>query len=298
MKILVTGSSGTIGTRLCEVLMKNHEVVGIDWKNNKWNQAVEAITKHMDLREPLKLEGNFDAIVHFAANARVYDLVVDPNLARDNFLTTFNVLEFARKAGIKKVVFASSRETYGNAGKLKYKEGDVRIENCESPYTASKIAGESLVQSYRRCYGIDFVIVRFSNVYGMYDDSDRFIPLVIGKAKRNETVEIFGKEKKLDFTYIDDAVNGVVLALEKFARVRNQVFNIAQGKSSTLLAVAKEIIKQTNSKSGLELKPNRTGEVVRYQADTSKVRRLLGYKPKTSTTEGIRKSLEWYGKNI
>jgi len=222
---------------------------------------------------------------------------VEPDLARDNFITTYNALEFARKVGIKRFIFASSRETYGNAGKLSYREGDVRIENCESPYTASKISGEALVQSYRRCYDMEFVIVRFSNVYGMYDDSDRFVPLIIRKSAKNETLEIFGKKKKLDFTYIDDAVAGIVLAIENFSLAQNQTINIAKGSSSSLVSVAKMIIKSTHSKSKLAIKANRTGEVIRYQADISKARRLLGFKPRIGISAGIKKTLEWYREN-
>ncbi|MBI2523745.1 NAD(P)-dependent oxidoreductase, partial [Candidatus Peregrinibacteria bacterium] len=118
MRILVTGSSGTIGTRLCEKLLEQgHDVVGIDWKPNKWNADVETITTHLDLRNLDELQTtNYplqtDAVIHLAANARVYELVENPGRARDNMLTTFNVLEWARKHGVRKFLFASSRETY------------------------------------------------------------------------------------------------------------------------------------------------------------------------------------------
>ncbi|MBI4129603.1 NAD-dependent epimerase/dehydratase family protein, partial [Candidatus Peregrinibacteria bacterium] len=154
MRILVTGSSGTIGTRLCEKLLEQgHDVVGIDWKPNKWNADVETITTHLDLRNLDELQTtNYplqtDAVIHLAANARVYELVENPGRARDNMLTTFNVLEWARKHGVRKFLFASSRETYGNAGALAYREEMADFRNCESPYTASKIAGEALIQAY------------------------------------------------------------------------------------------------------------------------------------------------------
>ena len=105
MRILVTGSSGTIGTRLCEKLMEvGHDVVGVDWRKNQWNPALDRITVIKDLREPEGWEDvpqDVDAIIHLAANARVYDLVKDPVRALDNFTTTFHMLEFARKVGIK-----------------------------------------------------------------------------------------------------------------------------------------------------------------------------------------------------
>ena len=184
MRILVTGSSGTIGTRLCERLMADgHDVVGADWEPCKWNPAVEKIRIDIDLRDKKqlsKLPTDVEMIIHLAANARVYELVENPDRAMDNFLDTFNVLEFARAHGIKKMMFASSRETYGNIhlpDGQKYSEDKAHFMTCESPYTASKIAGEALFEAYKRCYKIEVIIWRFSNVYGMYDDSVRVVPL-------------------------------------------------------------------------------------------------------------------------
>ena len=162
MKILVTGSSGTIGTHLCERLLKDgHEIVGADWKPNKWSEEVDAITINVDLRDRScilsTLPKDIDFVVHLAANARVYDLVIDPFLARDNFETLFNTLEYARKNGITRFMFASSREVYGNTDCIIHSEDEALIKNCESPYVASKIGGEALVRSYQQCYGINFV---------------------------------------------------------------------------------------------------------------------------------------------
>ncbi|MDD4628579.1 MAG: NAD-dependent epimerase/dehydratase family protein [Candidatus Peribacteraceae bacterium] len=303
MKILVTGSSGTIGTRLCEKLMENgHEVKGFDWKPNKWQPAVQKITTQIDLRdlEKLKTVGKVpaDILVHLAANARVYDLVEQPELARDNMLTVFNALEYARLNGIKRFVFASSRETYGNSGATRYSEDMVRVEHCESAYTASKIAGEALVESYKRCYGIDTVILRFSNVYGMYDDSDRVVPLFIRRARKNEALTIFGKDKSLDFTYIDDTVAGIMLILEKFDQAKNDTYNIAFGKAATIVELAELLKKLLNSSSTLEIKPSRTGEVTNYTADITKAASKIGFAPKIPFEEGVRKAVEWYKKAI
>jgi nucleoside-diphosphate-sugar epimerase len=302
MKILVTGSSGTIGTRLCEVLLqKGHEVIGADWVENKWQPAVQKITTLIDLRDEhaLKAQGSkltADVIVHLAANARVYELVEDPARARDNLLTLFNVLEFARTAGTRKFLFAGSREGYGNIQAEKLTEDMVRLENCESPYTASKVGGEALVHAYAHCYGIHHVILRYSNVYGMYDDSVRVVPEFIRRARKGETLHIFGKEKCLDFTYIDDAVAGTIAALERFDEVRNETVNLAYGEGHTILRLAELIIDRTKSASKIEIGQPRTGEVIRYVADISKARKKLGYDPKTPFVEGVQKAVEWYGR--
>jgi len=300
-KILITGSSGTIGTRLFEKLLeKSHDVIGFDKNHNKWNGSLNKRTIIGDLlkKEDIeKIPTDIDLVVHLAANPRVYDLVVNPDLALENIITTYNVLEFARKNNIRRVIFSSSRETYGNKKEIISKEADVDIQRCESPYAASKIGDEALIYSYAKCYGIDYIVCRFSNVYGMYDQSQRFIPLMLRKMKKNETIEIFGKDKILDFTYIDDCVEGIIKCIERFDRVKNNTFNIAFGKGSKLIDVVKLIKKNLQSKSSIILGKNRTGEVVRFVADISKAKKMLGYKPKYGLEEGIKLSIDWYAKN-
>ena len=304
MKILVTGSSGTIGTRLSETLLDiGHTVIGADWEPCKWQKRVEALRIDIDLRDPSqygKLPTDVDMIVHLAANARVYELVENPDRALDNCIDTFHVLEHARKNGIKRVVFASSRETYGNIhlpDGQKYDESKAHFMTCESPYTASKIAGEALMESYKRCYGIETVIVRFSNVYGMYDDSIRVVPLFFRNAKANLPLKIFGKDKCLDFTYIDDAVHGVTQIITLWDKAKNGTYNLAYGEGTTILHLAEEMKRLLGSTSPLEIGSARTGEVTHYIADVTKAKQTFGYNPKTSFSEGIRKSVEWYSKN-
>ena len=297
-KILVTGSSGTVGTRLCEKLSEEkYEIVGVDLNPNKWNDRINELTIIGDLRSKQTFENlpeDIDLVIHLAANARVYNLVIDPSLARDNFETLFNTLEFCRKGNIKKFIFASSREVYGNSKQIIHTENEAYVRNCESPYTASKIGGEALIHAYQQCYGINFIITRFSNVYGMYDDSDRVIPLFIKLTKENKDLVVYGKEKLLDFTYIDDTISGVLKCVENFDQVKNDVFNIASGEALSIIEVAQLIQKYTNNKNKIIIKENRTGEVVKFIADISKATQKLSYEPKTTIAEGIKKSIEWY----
>lgn len=298
MRILVTGSSGTIGTRLCETLQQQgHDVIGADRAPNTWQSSVQAITRTTDLLHPEELESlptNIDAILHLAANARVYELVENPARALENVQTLFNALEWARTHGIKRFLFASSRECYGNAHHETFTEDLVRVEHCESPYSASKLGGESLVHAYTRCYGIEHIILRFSNVYGMYDDSERVVPLFIRRARANEPLTVFGKEKCLDFTYIDDAVAGMVTTLTRFEEARNDTYNIATGAGTTIVRLAEEVVRLLGSSSPITIGTPRTGEVIRYVADIGKARAKLSYDPKTPFAEGIRKTVEWY----
>ena len=297
-KFLITGSSGTIGTRLCEKLLElNYEVVGLDLRTNKWNDEINELTIIGDLRDKRvlkKLPKDVDLVIHLAANARVYDLVVNPNLAKDNFEILFNTLEFCRKNNIKKFIFASSREVYGNSKQPIHSESEAYVRNCESPYTASKVGGEALVHAYHQCYGINFIITRFSNVYGMYDDSDRVVPLFIKLARRGKDLIVYGKEKLLDFTYIDDVVSGILKCIENFNDVKNDVFNIASGKGVSIIELAQLIQKYMKSKSKIVIKESRTGEVEKFIANISKAKRELGYEPQTTISEGIKKSIRWY----
>lgn len=299
-RIIVTGSSGTIGTALCErLIQEGYEVVGVDLRHNKWIEEVDRLTIIRDLRDRsffTALPTGFDMLVHLAANARAYYLVEEPLLARDNFEMLFNVLEFCRLGNVKRFMFASSREVYGNLDQIIQKEGDFDIEACESPYAATKIAGEALVTAYRRCYGIDYVIFRFSNVYGKYDDTDRLVPICIERAKQGKDIVIFGKDKMLDFTYISDCIEGIMKSVENFSRAKGNVFNIACGESVSILEVARNIQDRIGAGGNLVVKESRTGEVVKFIADISKAKRLLNYEPKVSIAEGIGRTLEYYEK--
>lgn len=297
-KILVTGSSGTIGTRLCEELLRrNYHVTGFDLKPNRWSSIVNERTMIGDLTKPSALSamsGQWNAVVHLAANARVYNLVVNPLLARDNLEMTVNTLEFMRRSKIPNIIFASSREVYGNTHWVMRSENTIRVEDCESPYAASKLGGEALIHAYHVCYGLNYVILRFSNVYGRYDDSDRVIPLFIKLSRLNKDLVLFGKRKFLDFTYIDDTVQGIIAAIERFDRIRNDVFNIASGEAVSLLRVAKLIKKYTKARNNILLADNRPGEVVRFVGDITKAKRELGYEPKIGIELGIKKAIQWY----
>jgi nucleoside-diphosphate-sugar epimerase len=301
-KILVTGSSGTIGTRLCERLLEEgYKVRGVDWKPNKWSSKINELTIFGDLRDRLtfrRVPKKFDLVIHLAANARVYNLVQDPNLARDNFETTFNTLDFTRKNNIKRFMFASSRETYGNSSKTFHSEDEAYIKNCESPYTASKIGGETLVHSYLQCYGINFLIFRFSNVYGMYDDSDRVIPLFIRLTQKGRDLVVFGKEKLLDFTYIEDTVSGVLNAVQNFKRARNDTYNLGSGKGTSIVELAHLIRGFVGANNRIIIENNRTGEVVKFIADISNAQKSFDYNPKIMVQEGLQKTIKWYKENV
>jgi UDP-glucose 4-epimerase len=300
-KILITGSNGTIGTALFETLLEQgYKVVGFDKKPNQWRPNLNKLTIIGNLlseKDINKIPTDFDLIVHLAANARVYNLVLKPELALENIVTTYNILEFAHKNKIKNFIFSSSREIYGNRKQRILKEEDADLQFCESPYAASKFSSEALIQSFSKCYGVNYIIFRLSNVYGKYDLSNRFVPLMIRKMQKNQNVYIYGKNKLLDFTYIDDCIKGIIKGIERFPKIKNNTFNIATGKGEKLIEVAKLLKKALGSKSNVLIKPSRQGEVIRFVADILKAKKILDYGPDYSIQKGIKSTINWYAKN-
>lgn len=303
MRVLITGSSGQIGTNLGLRLQEHgHEVIGIDVRDNTWTDRIAM--RRFDLRSTPaglqhELEGErFDLIVHLAAHAKVHELVVEPTRALENVATTFNVLELARERGVP-LVFGSSREAYGDVGAgLTDEERPVA---AKSPYSASKIAGEALVDSYAHCYDLPTLTFRFSNVYGRYDNDlermERVTPLFIREIAAGRPITIFGREKVLDFTYVDDTVSAVMAGIEAVysGDVSNETINVAAGKGSSLVDLATWIGEALGVEPRIEIAPTRPGEISRYVADISKARRLLGYTPTTFLREGVQKAIAWAG---
>jgi UDP-glucose 4-epimerase len=212
---------------------------------------------------------------------------------------TFNVLEFCRQQKLP-IVFSSSREVYGDVHRFSTQEGQADFAFTESTYSASKIAGEALIYSYARCYGLPYVVFRFSNVYGRYDNDlarmVRVIPLFIHTMLRDEPVTVFGADKTLDFTYVDDCVDGIVRGIERLlaGNVVNETINLAYGQGNTLVRAAELIAEAVGVEPKITLAPPLLGEVTHYVADTSKARQLLGYEPAVPLDDGIARAVAWY----
>ena len=122
-------------------------------------------------------------------------------------------------------------------------------------------------------------------------------PRFFREAKANQVLNVFGREKCLDFTYIDDCVDGIILGIQHFETAKNDTYNLAYGEGTTILHLAEEMKRLLGSTSSIHITEARTGEVTHYIADTSKAEKKLGYKPKTPFSEGIRRSVEWYREN-
>ena len=189
-----------------------------------------------------------DVVVHLAAHAKVHQLVAHPHRALENTMMTFNVLEYCRQRSLP-LVFSSTREVYGDVHRFEgYGEDTADFAFTESPYSASKIASEAFIYAYARCYGLRYLAFRFSNVYGRYDNDlhrmSRVLPLFIHSMSRDEPITVFGGgDKVLDFTYIDDCVDGISRGIAALVerRVTNETINLAFGEGNTLVRAAELI---------------------------------------------------------
>ncbi len=310
MRILVTGSSGQIGTNLALRLVGDgHDVFGVDKRLNTWTDDFRYLLQDLSGHYP-SLPGGIggveypqvDLVVHLAAHAKVHQLVRQPHRALENAVMTFNVLEFCRQQGLP-IVFSSSREVYGDVHRFaeeEAKETSADFAYTESTYSASKIAGEALIYSYARCYGLNYLVFRFSNVYGRYDNDltrmVRVIPLFIHTMHRDEPITVFGPEKTLDFTFVDDCVDGIVRGIEALAdgRVVNETINLAYGQGNTLVRAAELIGAELGVEPKITLAPSLLGEVTHYVADLTRARELLGYEPNVSLEDGIPRAVAWF----
>ena len=307
MRVLITGSSGQIGTNLAlHLLDQGYEVFGVDWRINTWTDRITTLLQ--DLSAPYRDFTNgigrvpypkCDIVVHLAANAKVHELVQYPHRAMENINLTFNVLEYCRHNQLP-LIFASSREVYGDIRRYITEEQQADFSFTESPYSASKVAGEALVYSYARCYGVQYLVFRFSNVYGRYDNDiermERVIPLFIRTMRENKPVTVFGKEKTLDFTYIDDCVSGIVGGIERLVvgKVANQTINLAYGQGNSLVRMSEYIAAALGVPPQIKVEPSkRIGEVTHYIADISRAQELLEYQPQTPLEQGIRHAVDW-----
>ncbi|MBX0330461.1 NAD-dependent epimerase/dehydratase family protein [Oscillochloris sp. ZM17-4] len=307
MRVLITGSSGQIGTNLAlRLLAEGHRVFGVDRRTNPWTDAFPTLLQ--DLAAPQReFSGGIggapypacDIVVHLAANAKVHELVEHPHRALENITLTFNVLEYCRANGLP-IIFSSSREVYGDIHRYMTDEGSADFSYTESPYSASKIAGEALVYSYARCYGVPYIVFRFSNVYGRYDNDiermERVIPLFIRRISRGEPVTVYGHEKVLDFTYVDDCVDGIVRGVQRLltGEVQSRTINLACGEGNSLVRMAELIGEALGVRPEIIVEPaKRVGEVSYYVADISLARELLGFAPQVGLAEGIRRAVAW-----
>ena len=305
---LITGIGGFIGSSLARALLSRGERVrGVDNFSTGKRENLADILHHIDFREADITNLNamhaacagVDFVLHQAAIPSVPKSVLDPlGSNRANVDGTVNVLVAARDAKVKRVVYAASSSCYGDTPTLPKHEA-MRPDPI-SPYAVAKLAGEHYLVSFYRCYQLETVALRYFNVFGPRQDPSSPYSGVLAKfitvMLRGEQPTIYGDgEQSRDFTYIDNVVEGNLLACKApAAQAAGQVFNVATGRRVTLNETFKLLQDLTSCKGQPNYGPERGGDIKHSLADISKAEAALGYKPKVDFEEGLRRTVEWY----
>ena len=298
MKYAVTGGAGFIGSHLVKKLVeRGNEVIVIDNLNTGKKQNIEKISKkidffEVDIRDFSAIEDilkNIDGVFHEAALASVQDSFRIPDEFFDvNVNGTENIFKIAKKLGIK-VVYASSSSVYGNPISIPVKENDDK--NPFNPYAKTKLEDDKLAEKYAK-NGLKVIGLRYFNVFGPRQSKEYagVIKLFLGRIQQGLSPLINGDGLQVrDFVYVDDVVNANILAME--SNIDGEFFNIGTNSTISVLDLANIIIKF----SGLKLKPIHQpavpGDVKATQADITKAKMMLKWKPTTSLKDWLKSAV-------
>jgi UDP-glucuronate 4-epimerase len=315
MNFLVTGGAGFIGSHVCERLLGNgHAVWALDDLNSFYSPAVKeknlkeisalgkpftfVLNNLSDVRalENLFTQVRFDQVIHLAARAGVRPSLDEPEFFQQvNVEGTVNVLETARRHGVKKALIASSSSVYGVNTKVPFSESDP-VFSVISPYAASKLACEALGHVYHYVYGMDVVMLRFFTVYGPRQRPDlaihKFAKLIVA----GKPIQVYGDgSTERDYTYISDTVDGVIACTQK--KFGYEIFNLGNSRTVKLSRLIELLESALGQKAVIERLPQQSGDVPRTYADISKAQTLLGYQPSVKIEDGIPKFVDWFRQN-
>jgi len=305
---LVTGAAGFIGSWLTQALVEREETVRAldNFSTGKrenlapWRGKFELL--EIDLRDAARVakacEG-VDFIFHEGAIPSVPLSVKDPRTSHTaNIDGTFNLLEGARAAGVKRVVYAASSSAYGNKNPLPQKES--MLPGPLSPYAVQKLVGELYLRSYWEVYGLETVALRYFNIFGPRQAPDSPYSGVMAKfaklmlAGEQPTINGDGTQSR-DFTYIENVVQANLKAMSAPTdKVAGRVFNCACGKPYTLNETYGLLAELTGYKNPPKYGPPREGDIQHSYADISAARDAFGYDPTVDFLEGLRRTVDWY----
>jgi UDP-glucose 4-epimerase len=306
---LVTGGAGFIGSHVtarllaeggCVRVLDNFSAGSLHNLSSAGGPGANVEVIRGDIRDLGVVEQaarGTTAIFHLAAMASVPGSVADPLGANDHNVTgTLHVFEAARRAGVRRVVYASSSAVYGDRPELPKHEDQSPAPL--SPYAVSKLTGEQYGRVWHRLYGVETVGLRYFNVFGPRQDPASeyaaVIPRFIMWALRSETLEVHGDGRQSrDFTYIDNVVDANVSAALS-PDVGGEVFNVGCGERISLLDIIARLEKILGRRLDRRHTPSRTGDVPHTLADVSKAKRLLGYIPLVGFDEGLARTVKHF----
>lgn len=310
MNILITGGAGFIGSTLADRLIKENKIIVIDNFNDYYDPKIKENNVASNEGNPnYKLyrgdicdtelvkkifdENKVDCVVHIAARAGVRPSLENPlEYIRTNIYGTTNILEQMRVHNVKKLVFASSSSVYGNCNAEKFSE-DLKVTEPISPYAATKSACEQIIYTYSKLYEIQSVCLRFFTVYGPKQRPDLAIRKFTELIEAGKPIPVYGDgTTKRDYTFIEDIIDGICAAI-KYDKTPYEIINLGGGSPVTLSEMIETIELVLGKKAIIDRQPLQKGDVNKTVSDITKARNLLGYNPKTSFKEGIKKFVEW-----
>jgi len=308
MKVLVTGGAGFIGSHVVDVLIEaGHQVSIIDnlWEHGGGrieNLNPQARFYQMDIRDKgvadIFEQERPESICHLAAQHSVKISTDDPAYdAQVNVLGMINLLECAKKFGIRKVVFASSGATYGTVDKMPLDENTP--QHPQSPYGISKLAGEHYLNYWNEMYGLDFTSLRFGNVYGPRQDPTGEAGVIAIFARAillNQPVRIdWDGEQQKDYVYVRDVAYANLLALTQGSR---QAYCIATGTGTSVNALYRGLVDAIGHEVETRSAPKRPGDIYLTYFDISKAEKELGWKPRTGLNDGLQLTVDYFRENL
>jgi UDP-N-acetylglucosamine/UDP-N-acetylgalactosamine 4-epimerase len=316
MRILITGGAGFIGANLVESLLSNENVKYVRVLDNLATGTTDNIEEFYsnphfeflqgDIRDYsicLQACDDIDLISHQAALGSVPRSINDPLTTNEvNITGTLNIFMAAKEKKIKRVVYAASSSTYGDHPGLPKMED--KIGKPLSPYAVTKYVNELYADVFASLYQMEFIGLRYFNVFGPKQNPKgpyaAVIPLFIDSLLNDQSPIINGDgQHSRDFTYVSNAVQANILSLfTKEKQAVNQVYNIAFGQQTSLIQLFHYLKNICASKINPKHGPERQGDVKHSLADISKAKRLLQYNPDISVEEGLRKTFEWYKKQV
>ena len=308
---LVTGGAGFIGSNLCEALLDmGYKVRCMDNFSTGKRDNIESFLHNEDftlieddirnLEACLAACDGVDYVIHQAAWGSVPRSIELPLLYETiNIRGTVNMMEAARRCGVRKFVYASSSSVYGDHPVLPKKEG--REGKLLSPYALTKHVNEEYGRLYKELYGLDTYGLRYFNVFGIRQDPDgpyaAVIPRFVRQLLYNERPTINGDGKQSrDFTYIENVVEANLKACLAPSDAAGQVFNVAYGGRVSLIDLYYKLCELLDKDIEPEFGPERLGDIRHSNADITRARKMLGYDPKWSFERGIEATIEWYQK--
>lgn len=295
MKVLVTGGCGFIGSHLVDKLRdKGIEVRVFDMMIPTYRKDIEFYKGSLLNLDELRMALNgVDAVFHLGAIADVEDVFQEPHYSEAiNVRGTINVLEAARLNGtIKRVIYGSTVWVYSEADEQNVNE-NTPLHSPSHLYTATKLAGEYYCHAYSRLYDLDITILRYGIPYGPRAREGAVIPIFVSKALKGNPITIAGDGSQFrNFVYVEDLAEGNVLALKSIAK--NKIFNLDGNEKITIKQIA-ETVQKILDNVKIEYITPRPGDFSGKDVSNALAEKELGWKPKTSFKEGLKKYIDWH----